>query len=304
MTSTKENNMRNAKCLGMRSLLAAALGIFLGSWARAHGPNLDLDGIAGAMGRKCVITGQMCKVSFQRSDLKVTVGKLKIEPALAFTAWASFIKSGDAALTYGDLVLLDEEINPVISQLEAGGIEISALHNHLIHESPRVMYIHFMGHGNEIDLAKTLRQALALTKTPMQPKPPAVAEKPETAKMIEKAIGREGTMEGRVLHISVSRDDIHVRTMGSDIPGSMGMNTPLNFQIEGDKAAINGDFLLLANEVNPTIKALRAGGIEVASLHNHMMDEEPRLFFMHFWAYGDAVSLAKGLKTALEAPKK
>lgn len=297
--------MRNIKASMIGLLLAPVLGVFFAGRAQAQGPSLDLDGIAGAMGRQCVVTGPMCKVSFQRSDLKVTVGRVKIDPALAFTAWAAFIKSGDAAMTYGDLVLLQDEINPVISRLQDGGIEISALHNHLIHDSPHIMYIHFMGAGGEVDLAKTLRQALALTKTPMQPKPASAAvEKPAIAKRIEAIIGREGTMEGKVLHIGVPRDDIHVKTMGSEIPGSMGMNTPLNFQIEGDKAAINGDFLLLANEVNPTAKALRAGGIEVASLHNHMMDEEPRLLFMHFWAYGDAEALAKGLKAALDAPKK
>lgn len=297
--------MREVRCSNIGRSLAAGM-LFLACGVRAQGlsPNLNLDGIAGVMGKKCVVTGPMCKVSFQRSDLKVAVGKVKIDPALAFTAWAAFIKSGDAAMTYGDLVLLEDEINPVISRLEEGGIEISALHNHLIHDSPHIMYIHFMGHGDEVDLAKTLRQALALTKTPLQSKPAVAAEKPETAKKIEQAIGREGTMEGRVLHIGVPRDDIHVKTMGSDIPGSMGMNTPLNFQIEGDKAAINGDFLLLADEVNPTVKALRAGRIEIASLHNHMMDEEPRLFFMHFWAYGDAVVLAKGLRAALDVSKK
>lgn len=296
--------MRSVRRSNVGWLLAAAMGVYLVGPAQAQAPSLDLDGIAGAMGKKCVVTGPMCKVSFRRDDLKVTVGKLRIDPALALTNWAAFVKSGDAALTYGDLVLLDEEINPVISRLEEGGIEISALHNHLIHDSPRVMYIHFMGHGSEVELAKTLRQALALTKTPTQSKPAEASAKPETAKKIEQVIGREGTMEGRVLHVTIPRDDIHVKSMGYEIPGSMGMNTPLNFQIEGGKAAVNGDFLLLPNEVNPVIKALRAGGIEVASLHNHMLDEEPRIFFMHFWAYGDALELAKGLKTALEAQKK
>lgn len=296
--------MRHRKASLTGWLLAPALCVFFAGSARAQGPGLDWDGIAGAIGKKCAVTGPMCKVSFPRSDLKVAVGQVKLDAALAFTAWAAFIKSGDAALTYGDLVLLEDEVNPVISRLEEGGIEISALHNHLIHESPRVMYIHFMGRGGEIALAKTLRRALALTKTPRQPVPAAPADKPETARKIEQIIGREGAMEGRVLHIGVPRDDIRVKTMGFDIPGGMGMNTPLNFQIEGNQAAINGDFLLLADEVNPTVKALRAGGIEVASLHNHMLDEEPRLFFMHFWAHGDAVALAKGLKAALDAPKK
>lgn len=296
--------MRDIKRRAAGRLSAAVMGAFLAGPARAQAPGLDLDGIAGAMGRTCVVMGPMCKVSFRRDDLKIAVGKLRIEPALALTNWAAFVKSGDAALTYGDLVLLDEEINPVISRLEEGGVEITALHNHLIHDSPRVMYIHFMGRGREVELAKTLRRALVLTKTPLRSGPSEASPKPETAARIERVFGREGTMEGRVLHIAIPRDGVRVKAMGSGIPGGMGMNTPLNFQLEGDNAAVNGDFLLLASEVNPVVKALRAGGIEVASLHNHMLDEEPRLFFMHFWAYGDAVTLAEGLKRALDAQKK
>jgi len=157
-----------------------------------------------------------------------------------------------------------------------------------------------MGQGNEVEMAKGLRAALALTKTPMASTLARAETKPMVVEQIEQIIGSKGTMGGGVFHITVPRNDIHVKMMGVDIPGSMGMNTPLNFQIEGKKAAINGDFMLLATEVNPVIKALRANGIEVASLHNHMLDEEPRLFFLHFWAYDAAVTLAKGLKATLD----
>lgn len=265
---------------------------------------LDVDGIATAMGRKGDLTGAMYKVSFPRSDLTVKVGEVTINPALALTNWAAFIKSSDSAITYGDLVLLDDEINPVISKLEERGIEISALHNHLLHEHPRITYIHFVGHGNEVEMAKSLREALALTKTPLESKSSRSETKPDIARQIERIIGYEGSMGGGVLHINIPRSDIHVRMMGAEIPGSMGMNTPLNFQLEGENAAINGDFMLLPDEVNPVIRSLRSSGIEVVSLHNHMLDEDPRLFFMHFWAYGDAVSLAKGLKAALEPMRK
>ncbi len=279
------------------------VGIALAVCSVAYGqtpPGLDLEGIARAMGKQGEVIGETYKVSFLRSDLRVKAGKVLVKPALALSNWAAFKKSGDSAMTYGDLVLVDDELNPVISKLEERGIEITALHNHLLHENPRVLYIHFMGQGNEVEMAKGLRAALALTKTPMASTPASAETKPMVVEQIEQIIGSKGTMGGGVFHITVPRNDIHVKMMGADIPGSMGMNTPLNFQVEGKKAAINGDFMLLAAEVNPVIKALRANGIEVASLHNHMLDGEPMVFFLHFWAYDDAVTLAKGLKAALD----
>ncbi len=165
------------------------------------------------------------------------------------------------------------------------------------------MYIHFVGHGDEVEMAKGIREALALTKTPVATPSSGPETKPELAKEIERIIGYEGNMGGGVFHITVPRNDIHVAATGTMIPGSMGMNTPLNFQLEGKNAAINGDFMLLPAEVNPVIKILRANGIEVASLHNHMLYDEPRLFFMHFWANDDAVKLAKGLRAALDQMK-
>jgi hypothetical protein len=261
---------------------------------------LDVDGIANAIGKQGDLTGEMYKVSFPRSDLNVKAGSVTIKPALALVNWAAFMKSGSAALTYGDLVLLDDELNPVISKLEARGIEIAAVHNHLLHENPRVMFIHFVGRGGEVELAKAIREALSLTATPLTTTASGPETKPELAKEIERVIGYEGKMGGGVFHVVVPRNDVHVTAMGASIPGSMGMNTPLNFQLEGKNAAVNGDFMLLAAEVNPVIRVLRANGIEVASVHNHMLDDDPRLFFMHFWAFGDAVDLAKGLRAALD----
>lgn len=294
MTSTRIPLM-----VWIRGSAAGAL-LMLGALAYGQPAGLDMDGIVRAMGKAGERIGEAYKVSFPRSDLKVTAGGVLIRPALALTNWAAFKKSGDSAITYGDLVLLEDELNPVISKLEERGIEISALHNHLIHENPRIFYIHFMGCGGEVELAKRLREALALTRTPLQPGPSGPVEaKTVLDEQIEQIIGFKGSVSGGVLHITVPRNDVHVKMMGTEIPGTMGMNTPLNFQIEGKKAAVNGDFMLLAEEVNPVIRALRANGIEIASLHNHMLDEEPRLFFMHFWAYDDAVRLAKGLRAAL-----
>jgi biotin operon repressor len=268
-------------------------------FAQSNPQQLDLDGIANAIGKHGDVTGEMYKVSFPRSDLNVKVGNVAIKPALALVNWAAFLRSGNAAVTYGDLVLLDAELNPVISKLEERGIEIAAVHNHLLHENPRVMFIHFVGRGSEVELAKAIREALMLTATPLAASATAPETKPELAKEIERIIGYEGSMGGGVFHVIAPHNDVHVTAMGAAIPGSMGMNTPLNFQLDGKNAAVNGDFMLLATEVNPVIKVLRANGIEVASVHNHMLDDEPRLFFMHFWAYGDAIDLAKGLKAAL-----
>jgi len=267
--------------------------------AQSNIRQLNIDGIVKAIGKEGDLTGEMYKVSFPRLDLTVKAGNVVIKPALALINWAAFIKSDNSALSYGDLVLLDEEVNPAISKLEDSGIELSALHNHLLHENPRIMYIHFVGRGDEVEMAKGVREALAVTKTPLYPITSGPETKPDLAKEIEGIIGYPGSMGGGVFHINVPRNDIHVAAMGAAIPGYMGMNTPLNFQLEGNNAAINGDFILRPAEVNPVIKVLRANGIEIASVHNHMLDEEPRLIFMHFWAYGDAVDLAKGLKAAL-----
>jgi hypothetical protein len=284
-----------------------ALGVLLGlallagsAFAEADAQRLNTDGIAKAIGKAGDLMGDIYKVSLPRSDLTVKVGNVVIKPALGLMAWAAFMKSGNTAFTYGDLVLLEDEINPVIGKLEETGLELSALHNHLLHETPRVMYIHFVGRGDEVELAKGIREALKLTKSPFGPSAPGGPEaKPQIAAEIEKIIGYEGSMGGGVFHIIVPREDIHASTMGAMLPGSMGMNTPFNFQFEGTDAAINGDFMLRPAELNAVIKALRAHDIEVASIHNHLLQSEPQLVFMHFWAYGDAVGLAKGLKDAL-----
>jgi hypothetical protein len=295
--SVKEAEMKADKIVS-RLLLGLTL---LASPALAQGEvrRLDTDGIARAFGKRGDLSGEMYRVSFPRSDLTVKVGNVVIKPALALMAWAAFVKSGDTAFTYGDLVVLEDELNPVISKLEERGLELSALHNHLVHETPRIMYIHFVGRGDEVELAKGIREALTLTSGPLGETASAPETKPRIASEIEKIVGYQGVMGGDVFHITVPRNDIHVAAMGTMIPGSMGMNTPFNFQLDGTNAAINGDFMLLPSELNPVIKALRANGIEVASIHNHLLDNQPQLVFMHFWGYGDAIGLAKGLKAAL-----
>jgi hypothetical protein len=251
--------------------------------------------------------GDVYKVSLPRSDLKITVGAVELKPALALGSWVAFKKSGDMTVVMGDLVLTEDEVTPVMTKLEEGGVEISALHNHVLHESPRVMYMHIHAMGDGEKIAKAIHDALALSKTPFAA-PPAPAQTPDVAletKQIDQIMGQTGKANGVVFQYGIARaDEVSDAAMtgaGFVIPPAMGVAQAINFQSTGGgKAAITGDFVLLASEVNPVIKALRDNGIEVTALHSHMLTDSPHLFFMHFWANDDALKLAKGLRAALD----
>lgn len=241
------------------------------------------------------------KFAMPRKDLKVTVAGTAIKPGLALGSWCAFSSSGDNSMVMGDLVLVEDEVAPVTAKLQAGGLEIAALHNHVLHETPRVMYMHIAGHGSAAKLAQAIHDALVETGTP--PETPAAAS---TTKIdldtdkVDQALGRKGKDNGGIYQFAVARGET-IRDHGMEIPASMGISTAINFQPTGSgKAAITGDFVLLGSEVNPVISALRENGIQVTALHSHMLSEEPRLFFMHFWANDDAVKLAQGLKAALD----
>ncbi|MEO6526350.1 MAG: DUF1259 domain-containing protein [Gemmatimonadaceae bacterium] len=263
--------------------------------------------VEDAIGRKGAMQpGGVVKFAFPRSDLTVTLGVVTIKPALALGGWVAFKEIGKGqAMAMGDLVLLEEEVNPVMQALQAGGVEQSAVHNHLLSSSPHVMYMHIAAHGDAAKIARTIHDALGRSKTPLGPASPPSA--PSAADLdtagIAKALGVAGKLNGVVYQVSVPRAEKIVE-MGHEIPPSMGMATAINFQpTGGGKAAITGDFVLRGREVNAVIRALRAHGIEVEALHSHMLMEEPRLFFMHFWANDDAVTLAKGLRAALDETK-
>jgi biotin operon repressor len=236
-----------------------------------------------------------------RKDLKVTVDGVPIKPSLALGSWAAFSSSGDNAMAMGDLVLTEDEVGPVMAKLQQGGIEVTALHNHVLHESPRVMYMHIAGHGNAAKLAQAIHDAVALTGTPAESPAAAAGAKIELdTDKIDEAMGRKGKDNGGIYQFGVARAE-SIRDHGMEIPASMGVSTAINFQPTGNgHAAITGDFVLLGSEVNPVIAALRENGIQVTALHSHMLTEEPRLFFMHFWANDDAVKLAHGLRAALD----
>jgi hypothetical protein len=245
--------------------------------------------------------GGVYKVGLPRSDMHVTVDGVTLKPSLALGSWLAFKKMGDQTMVMGDLVLTEDEVEPVMLKLQQSGIEQTALHNHVLHESPRVMYMHISGHGDEVKLAAALKEALALTATPPPAAPAAApADLGFNADAIGTALGRKGTVNGGVLQFSVPRAET-IQDGGMEIPPSMGTATAINFQPTGNgKAAITGDFVLLGSEVNPVLRTLREGGIQVTAVHSHMLTEEPRLFFMHFWANDDALKLAATLKSALD----
>ena len=247
--------------------------------------------------------GDVMRFAMPRKDLHVTVGDVAIKPGLALGSWAAFVQAEHGAMVMGDLVLTEDEVAPVMRKLQDGGIEISAVHNHLIGELPRVMYMHIAGHGNAVKLARAVHDAVALTKTPGPDggnAPPATEPLGIDQKAVEEALGRGGKINGGILQFGVPRAETITENAMAVAP-SMGLATALNFQpTGGGKAAVTGDFVLLGKEVNPVVKALRENGIAVTALHSHMLMEEPRLFFMHFWANDDAVKLAKGLKAALD----
>lgn len=246
------------------------------------------------------------KYSMPRKDLNVTVGGVQVKPGLALGGWAAFNHPGAHSLVMGDLVLTEDEVTPVMQKLQAGGLEITALHNHLQHETPRVMYMHIHGMGDATAMAKAIHDALAETKTPGGESGAAAAAPAGQQDIginmaeIDQALGHKGKVNNGIYQVSVPRAE-HITDGGMAVPNSMGLATGINFQPTGDgKAAITGDFVLIAKEVNPVIKALQQNGIAVTALHSHMLTENPRLFFMHFWANDDAVKLAKGLRAALD----
>ncbi len=246
------------------------------------------------------------KFSMPRKDLKVMVEGTAIKPGLALGSWTAFEGPQGHAMVMGDLVLTEDEVDPVMSKLQEEGIEETAVHNHLLHESPRVLYMHIEGHGDAVKLAKAVHDALALTKTPGE----TAGSKPVEEKnlgidtaQIESTLGHTGKVNGGILQVSVPRPE-KITDQGMAVPPSMGTATALNFQPTGNgRAAITGDFVLLPAEVNPVLRALRENGIQVTALHSHMLNDQPHLLFMHFWANDNANKLARGLRAALDQTK-
>jgi Domain of Unknown Function (DUF1259) len=270
----------------------------------AGAQQVDWEKVDAALARKPVVSGDVHRYGFPRTDLSVTLDGVTIKPALALGGWVAFKPVHDGTMIMGDLVLLESEINPVMTKLIEGGIEITAVHNHLLRANPATFYMHVGGHGDPAKMASVIHEALSASKTPLAP---AAAASPaptidlDTARLDE-VIGVKGQPNGGVYQFGVPRRDPVIENEMPIAPvGPMGLATGINFQPTGDgKAAITGDFVLTGNEVNPVIRALRSNGIEVTAVHSHMLDEQPRLFFMHFWANDDAEKLARGLRAAID----
>lgn len=257
-------------------------------------------------GKKGSVQNNVFKITYPRSDLKVKVGEFKVEPGLALTSWIGFIKNTNDGMMMenntmmmGDIVMTDNEVSSVIAKLLALNLEITALHNHIVGETPAIKYAHFSGKGDAVKLAEAIKMVLSVTGTPLDASPmnnPEVA--PDWSK-VEAILGKSGKHNGNLLQYGFPRLE-KLTESGMEMPAYMGMATGINFQMDGDNAAITGDFVLLAEEVNPVAKTLTDNGIAVTAIHNHMLHDNPRLFMMHFWAVDEPEKLAKGVKAALD----
>jgi hypothetical protein len=270
----------------------------------ASAQNIKWEQVDAAFGRKAAVSGDVHRYGFPRTDLSVTLDGVTIKPSLALGGWVAFKPMHDGAMVMGDLVLLESEIAPVMAALIHNGLEITAVHNHVLRGNPATYYMHIGGHGDPEKLATSILQALQSSKTPLAPPPAPVAQPAidlDTAQLDE-IIGVKGQPNGGVYQFSVARRD--PVTEGGIIlapAGPIGAATAIGFQpTGGGKAAITGDFVLTADEVNPVIAVLGNNGIEVTAVHSHMLTEQPRLIFMHFWASDDAIKLAKGLRAAID----
>jgi len=280
--------------------------VFLGIGYSSFGQQSDWTNVEKVFGKKGNVQDGVFKITFPRSDLKVKIGDFAVDSGLALTSWIGFINQpGDGmkmdgnTMIMGDLVLLDKEVPLVIPKIVSLNLEVTAIHNHLIGETPTIKYVHFSGKGEAVKLAEAIKSVISVTGTPFT-SPPAQNQdiKPDWSK-VEAILGTTGKHNGNLLQYGFPRLE-KLTESGMVMPSYIGMSTGINFQMAGNKAAITGDFVLLADEVNPVLKALTENGIAVTAIHNHMLYDDPRLFMMHFWAVDDPEKLAKGLKEALD----
>jgi hypothetical protein len=265
---------------------------------------LDTQAIEQALGLKGQTKDGVFKLTRPRDELRVELDGFTITPPMGLTAWVAFRPHGGQAMIMGDLPVLEDELQPVLSALIEAGVEVSALHNHFFGERPHVMFLHVGGMGDPAKLAGGLRSALdVLGKQPSPASEPAgsldVASQLDVAKLAS-ILGHEGRLSKGIYKVTVGRPQVRLTEMGVPVDSEMGFNSWAAFQGTMDKAAVAGDFAMLAEEVNPIVRELRRSGIEVVALHNHMLREEPRIFFLHFWGLGPAEDLARGVRAALD----
>ena len=288
------------------AIICVAMSLALGTLASAQDMPTDYQDVLTSLGKKGDYKANVLKVNIPRNDLHVTVANVKTPTPFGFGGWLAMTKgSGGMDVMMGDLVLTQDEVNPVMSALLDNGLEVTALHNHFFWEDPRVYYMHVHGHGKPAELARELKPALDLigkrSGAATTPPPSASAPPPatlDTAK-IAQIVGPPGEQTGEVYKITVGRDDLKLTEMGAPITARMGLNTWAAFVGTNEKAAVAGDVAMLASEVTPVLKALRSNGLNIVAIHHHMTETQPTVFFLHYWGTGPVENLATGFKAAL-----
>jgi hypothetical protein len=281
----------------MKRFLTCVLLIAASFWF-AQAQQFDLKELDKVFGKTGTLKGDVYKVTFPRTDLSVKIGDVSLDPGLALTSWIAFRAMDTTTMMMGDLVLLESEISSVEKKLVENSIEVSAIHNHLVGEEPKIMYMHFEGKGDPPRLAEKMKTVLAQTGTPMVSASSILNEEIDWSQ-VESILRYTGQHKGKLLQFGIPRSET-IKENGMDIPPYMGMATTINMQKVGEKAATTGDFVLLADEVNPIVKVLTENDIAVTAIHNHMLNESPRLFMLHFWGVDAPEKLAHGLRSALD----
>src|SRR5215211_3816262 len=289
-----------------RFIPLALLCLFIGANAQAQDVPAEYQQVLTTLGKSGDYKANVLKVNIPRNDLNVTVANIKTPTPFGFGGWVAMTKgTGGMEVMMGDLVLTQDEVNPVMSALLDNGIEVTALHNHFFKDDPRIFYMHVHGHGSPADLARELKPALDMIgkSAAKPPAPAAPAAAPGAASIdtarIAQIVGAQGEQTGEVYKITVGRDDLKLTEMGAPINARMGLNTWAAFVGTNDQAAIAGDVAMLANEVTPVLKALRKNGLDIVAIHHHMTGTEPTILFLHYWGTGPAEKLATGFRAAL-----
>jgi hypothetical protein len=290
---------------------SVATVLAFGGGAAAGAPHgqtgaVDWSAVQDALGRPgTTMPRDVFRIGMPRTDLKVSVNNVPVQAGFALGSYAAFKQYDDGTMVMGDLVLLDQEVTPVMTALFSKGFEVTAQHNHLNDMTPHVMYMHYEAHGDAVQLAEELHRALSSSATPLSPAvPPPPASSlsgPQLAiATLDGILGYSGRANGSVIQYSIARSET-ITENGHQLLPAQGVSTGLNFQPTGDNlAAITGDFVLMADEVDPVAQALSANGIDLTAMHQHHLDEQPRLFYLHFWANDEPSKLATGLRAALD----